>query len=170
MSRLSSIWTAARLNEALAKAEKSLFVGLGPDGRIETHDEVFRKSSRALERQREVIAKHRSQTSAFVELLASTREFEAALRQLPPLLAFLSIDPEPWCQTVIQLGALDSIGPFLDYASPLWEWLVRAARAGRAIILPFRVFSSTFGWQDRSFDKKQVPFPELVHGERRSEE
>lgn len=85
------------------------------------------------------------------------------LRELPPLLAFLSINPEPWCWTDIHLGPFESVGPFLDYVHPLWEWLVRAARAGCASVFPFR---QTFAHSSpRRFDahvEKRTPLPELV--------
>ncbi len=164
MSRLNPIWTAGRLNEAL-EGDGALYLGLTPDGRIETEDGSF-GSSRDFRRQSDLL-KRRTAGSATVHLIAGTEEFAVGLGQLPPLLAFLSINPEPWCVTSISYGAAESVGPFLDYVNPLWEWLVRAARAGKARIFPLGISRFLPRWQECSVDQQKIPLPQLVHGDQK---
>ncbi|HET6327927.1 MAG TPA: hypothetical protein VFG04_24805 [Planctomycetaceae bacterium] len=164
MSRLDPIWTAGRLNEALAKAEGDIHLDLGPDGKIDTFDDLIGLSPQTRESQREMSRRHRG--TALVQPITGADEFDKGLRQLPPLLALLSINPEPWCRIQISPGALDSVGLFFDYTNPLWEWLVRAARAGRAHLWPFRNFPTDFGSgrENPALDKDAIPLPGLVHG------
>ena len=165
MSRLDPIWTAGRLNEALAKAEGDIHLDLGPGGKIDTFDDDFKGfAPRTREFQREMNRRHPGRV--LVQPIAGSEEFDEGLRRLPPLLALLSINPEPWCRTEISPGALDSVGLFFDYTNPLWEWLVRAARAGKAHIFPFREagFDIGSGRENPPVDKSAIPLPGLVHG------
>lgn len=162
MSRLNPIWTAGRLNEALAKAEGDIHLSLGPGGHADHSDPLEGLSPQTRESQRDLT--RRSDVRAFVQPLTGSGEFDEGLRRLPPLLALLSINPEPWCLTEIFPGTLDSVGPFFDYTHPLWEWLVRAARTGRARIFSFRQAGLYFGTNPPPVDKSQIPLPSLVHG------
>jgi hypothetical protein len=164
MSRLNPIWTAGRLNEALAKAEGSVVVEFGPDGEIETLDLSSTVSPRVPDWQRQLLQRRRG-VGALLQPIVATHEFDAGWRELPPLLAFLSINPEPWCAILAHAGDLELVGPFLDYPSPLWEWLVRAARAGHARIFPRW---PGIACKDYRLDERTIPLPELVHGEHRS--
>jgi hypothetical protein len=164
MSRLDPIWAAGRLNEALAMAEGDIHLDLGPDGKIDTFDPTASLSPLTRERQREM--SRRNQVMVLVQPITGSEEFDEGLRRLPPLLAFLSINPEPWCRTHISPGAIDSVGPFFDYTNPLWEWLVRAARVGKAHIFPFgkASFYIGSGRENLPLDKGAIPLPGLVHG------
>jgi len=164
MSRLNPIWTAGRLNEALARAQGDVHLDLGPDGHIATI--AYPTSSRGLQGQ-SAETRRRFQGSAFVHPITEAGYFDEGLRQLPPLLAFLAINPEPWCRTVVNPGALESVGPFFDYTNPLWEWLVRAARAGRAHLFPLRESFAYFGSarQEYPLDNSAIPLPDLVRSD-----
>jgi hypothetical protein len=163
MSRLNPLWTASRLNEALANASDDARLELGPDGRIEVVEADW-KSSPGLQRQAPALTRE-MRGRVFVEPMTGSYEFDTGFRKLPPFLAFLSINPEPWCSTMIASGALELIGPFMDYPNPLWEWLVRAARADRVRIFPFQGLSSFLRHSRResSLDKRDIPLPDLVH-------
>jgi hypothetical protein len=166
MLRLNPIWTAGRLNEALEKVASDAELTLGPDGSIETISDSASMLRPDVQRQRDAWRRE-CRGRSYVELLTASTVFDGGLRQLPPVLAFLSINPEPWCSTNITSGALESIGSFLDYPNPLWEWLVRGARAGRARILPSLASASliTRWCGKRPVDKEMIPLPQLVHNE-----
>lgn len=169
MSRLNPIWTAGRLNEALAKAEGDIHLDLGPDGKIDAFDDLIGLLPRTREHQREMRRRHHGMV--LVQPITGADEFDQGLRQLPPLLSLLSINPEPWCRIQISPGALDSVGPFFDYTNPLWEWLVRAARSGKAHIFPFREadFDIGCGRGNPTLDPSAIPLPALVHGSQKGQ-
>jgi hypothetical protein len=158
-SRLNPIWTASQLNEALARAEGDVWLELCSDGRIDTYDlSLFGRQSQPIKR--------RSHGGALVFPVSRSDEFDTGLQQLPPALAFLAINPEPWCSTQIFNGSQISVGPFLDYANPLWEWLVRAARTDEARFVPLREGLYPFSQgQDSKLDRERIPLPQLVHDE-----
>jgi hypothetical protein len=163
MSRLNPLWTAGRLNEALANASDDARLELGPDGRIEVVQADL-KSLPGLERQAQTMKRH-LRSRVFVEPTTGSYQFNAGFRKLPPFLALLSINPEPWCSTTVASGAVELVGPFLHYPNPLWEWLVRAARANRVTIFSFQGPIAFFGRSHREppLDKKDIPLPDLVH-------
>ncbi len=110
-----------------------------------------------------------SEGFVLVRPLMLAAEFESVLLLLPPLLTLLSIKPEPHCWTHIRAGKYETVGPFLNYAHPLWEWLVRAARAGLVRVV---AAEGRFSWEAGAgaarLDEKRIPLPELVHGSPRN--
>ncbi len=168
MSRLNPIWTATRLTEALAAGRK--IVALSPDGRtlpaVEAETAANELAS-AVGAGKSTIAPGPAtpfgEGMVLVRSLLLSDGLGSALATLPPVLPLLAINPEPFCVTIICEGKFETVGPFLDYASPLWEWLVRAARAGLV-----RVIKAEPWWGTEisppEFDEKRIPLPELVHG------
>jgi hypothetical protein len=150
VSRLKPLWTASRLNEAFGVAGN--FVVFTPDGEID----ISRGES-------DPLPERRGQGFALISTMVPLAEFVRGLLRLPPLLALLSIDPEPWCCIRTTTGSVNSVGPFLDYPSPLWEWLVRAARTDRV-----RILQLPFAWhaKDPPFDERRIPLPQLEHEHR----
>jgi hypothetical protein len=55
------------------------------------------------------------------------------LGRLPLAVAMSAFDPDLWCAVVIHPGAVEAAGSFRDVASPLREWLLRAASSGHPI-------------------------------------
>jgi hypothetical protein len=169
MSRLNPIWTAGRLNEALASGRQ--VVVLSPDGRVLPPLEAEAQSmelAAAVGAGKAAIAPQHAppvgEGMVFVRPVMPTVDFESGLTQLPPLLSLLAINAEPCCEIMIRAGKYETVGPFLDYANPLWEWLVRAARGG---LVRFIAAAFPFSWETGEspvrLDEKRVPLPELLH-------
>ncbi len=170
MSRLNPIWTASRLNEALASGPQ--LIVLSPDGRVlppVDAEAEFSELAAAIGAGKAAIAPpHASPVGegmVLVRPVMPTAEFESGLTQLPPLLSLLAINPEPCCETMIRTGKYETVGPFLAYSHPLWEWLLRAARGGLVRFIATRFpFSWEAGESHVRLDEKRIPLPELVHG------
>ncbi len=170
MSRLNPIWTAGRLNEALMGGSR--LIVLSPDGRVlplgEAETETMEMAAAVGAGKASVTQNPTPQFSegfVLVRPMEVGAEFESVLLLLPPLLTLLSINPEPHCWTHILAGKYEAVGPFLNYTHPLWEWLVRAARADlvRVVAAEGR-FSWEAGTSPVRLDEKRIPLPELVHG------
>ncbi|HEV7999818.1 MAG TPA: hypothetical protein VGP63_08065 [Planctomycetaceae bacterium] len=162
MSRLNPIWTAGRLNEALAEADESTFLHLSPNGKIDRRKPNDVRSIAPGDQRCRVL---------LTQLAEIPNEVDNAFRSLPAQLVLLAVDPEPWCRTLIGPGACASVGPFLDFVKPLWEWLVRAARAGRVYVtsdsqLP--PLGPSLRLSDPPFEGQALPFPELTHADGRA--
>jgi len=169
MSRLNPIWTAGRLNEALVGGQR--FVVLSPDGRVLQPVEL---GAKILESERRFGAGKANVHNPtpwsgdgciLLRPLSAWGDFDSGLLQLPPLLSLLALNPESHCWTHISPGKYETVGPFLDYSHPLWEWLVRAARGGLVRFIATRFpFSWEAGESHVRLDEKRIPLPELVHG------
>ena len=171
MSRLNPIWMAGRLNEALGAADEQTVVDLIPDGRIHTStdpcSELNESSGLSQEEIAELVAVHRNLNVTVCTLAFGPKEFEWSILGTPALLRLLSINPEPCCWITIGPGAYLSVGPFLDYQCPLWEWLIRAATAGIAVMWAGSrpTYDAFLPQNMRSplFDRRRVPLPSLVN-------
>jgi hypothetical protein len=155
MSRLSPLWTAGRLNEALGDGRPVL--ELAPDGEIA----AFTGSAPYVQYPAELRSRR-----VFVQPLVAATDLLIGFRRLPSLLALLAINPEPRCSTVVGVEDVESVGPFLDYVNPLWEWLLRAARSSRVQFvgsIPGTLWPLILVRQSQRVDENRMPLPELVH-------
>jgi hypothetical protein len=159
MSRLSPRWTAGRLNEALGDGRR--FLILVPDGEIAPSTGSAPQAEPPGDQGDGLVF-----VGPFVA--AATRFF--GLWRLPPLLALLSINPEPWYFTLIPVRTFETVGPFLNYVNPLWEWLLRAASANRVRIVtspPIQPWIFILGGHYHPIDERRMSLPELVHDKNR---
>jgi hypothetical protein len=134
------IWTAARLNEFVARfGDASVgFTPLGVVFRLGAWHVPFPgKSAYRILRTADLEHRANDGASAIADLYRDNSVgIETAttnLVRLPLLLAICAFDPAAWCAVVIHSGALEAAGPFRDVASPIQEWLLRAAIAGHSI-------------------------------------
>jgi hypothetical protein len=163
MSRLNPLWTAGRLNEALGDLNQSVFLTLSPDGQL------VRKEGDESEAERLPALRDKRCQAMVKQLAVIPDELEKAYRRLPTQLVLLSIDPEPWCRTLIGPGAGTSVGPFLDSSKPLWEWLVRGAGKGCVHVRSDSTLQldPSHRVTEGSFDSGNMPLPELTHARAR---
>lgn len=134
------IWTAARLNEFVARFPSASvgFTPLGSIFRLSTWPPPLPREKEYYVHQPTDLA-HRTKdvTSAIADLYRDNSVgIETAttnLMRLPLLLAICAFDPAAWCAVVIHSGAFEAAGPFRDVASPIQEWLLRAAIARHSI-------------------------------------
>jgi hypothetical protein len=159
MSRLSPRWTAGRLKEALGDGRPAL--ELAPDGEIAP----LTGSAPHVQYPAELRTGR-----VFVQPLVASTDLLIGFRRLPSLLALLSINPEPWCSTLVGVEDVESVGPFLDYVNPLWEWLLRAARASRVHFvgsIPGTLWPLLMVRQSQRVNEDRMPLPGLVHDKNR---
>jgi hypothetical protein len=131
------MWTAARLNEFIARFG-NVPVGLVPPGGI------YRNEAIAWAMADEMADERVDRPSAVVPAVKKTpvadiccldmRGLETAtknLARLPVLLAISAFDPEAWCAVIVHPGALETAGSFRDGLCPLREWVLRVAVLGQ---------------------------------------
>jgi hypothetical protein len=132
MTPKKSLWSAARLNAELAKSDGAslAFMPYGEVVRLNPSADQFEAPSAE-------VTKTRNESTPVADIaflkMGRTEALHTNVSLMPPLLACLAIDPEPWSIFILHPKAVDVVGPFRDVSSPLRDWLLRALRLGYAI-------------------------------------
>ncbi len=132
MTANKPVWSAARLNAELANNEGAPLAFMPYGEVIRLKLSASRTGATSAEESGESQDPTRVADVAFLKL-GRTETVQTNIALMPPLLACLAIDPEPWSILIIYPHATDAAGPFRDGSSPLRDWLLRAFRLGRTV-------------------------------------
>jgi hypothetical protein len=133
MAAKNPLWSATRLNAELAK-HNGAALAFTPYGDVVP---LNPNAKQAPLPSTETSVHQQGEPTAVAEVaflrIGGIETVQANVALMPPLLACLAIDPEPWSIVIIHPDAVDLVGPFRDVSSPIRDWLLRAFRLGRTI-------------------------------------
>ncbi len=148
MTAKKPIWSAARLNAELANNEGAplAFMPYGEVIRLKpSANQIVAPSAEGSKTSDEPT---RVADVAFLRM-GRTETVQTNVSLMPPLLACLAIDPEPWSIFIIYPNAVDAVGPFRDISSPSAR-LVASCFASRSYDRHDQLSLSSFAFEDRA--------------------